>query len=142
MCAVTADPPIRTDAIAAVADALIAAWNAHDMRAFASHYAADADFVNVYGLWWQGRPEIESAHAATHDTIFRDSTLALSGPHSVRFIDEGVALCRTPWKLTGIRLRSGSPAPDRRGRLLHVLKHNGARWEIVATQNTDITPMP
>jgi uncharacterized protein (TIGR02246 family) len=133
-------------AIAAIADAFLATWNAHDMPAFAALYADDADFVNVYGLWWQGRQAIADAHVATHLTLFRTSTLALAQPHTIRFVAEGVALCRTHWQLTGIRTRTGKPAADRRGRLLHVLTRelndNRARWRIAATQNTDITPMP
>lgn len=138
-----ADPARTDDApIRAVADAFLSTWNAHDMAAFAALYADDADFVNVYGLWWTGRQQIEDEHVATHVSIFRASTLTATQPHSVRVIAPGVALCRTHWTLTGIQTRAGGPAPDRRGRLLHVLKHNGERWRIVATQNTDITPMP
>jgi uncharacterized protein (TIGR02246 family) len=128
--------------IRAIADAFLTTWNQHDMAAFAALYADDADFVNVYGLWWTGRQAIEDAHVATHVSIFRASTLTLAQPHSIRFIATDVALCRTHWTLTGIQTRAGGAAPDRRGRLLHVLKHNGARWQIAATQNTDITPMP
>jgi uncharacterized protein (TIGR02246 family) len=133
-------------AVAAIADAFLATWNTHDMQAFAALYADDADFVNVYGLWWRGRQAIEDAHAATHLTLFRASALSLAQPHTIRFIADAVALCRTHWLLTGIRTRTGEPAADRRGRLLHVLTRelndNRARWRIAATQNTDITPMP
>lgn len=133
-------------AVAAIADTFLDTWNTHDMQAFAALYADDADFVNVYGLWWQGRQAIEDAHAATHLTLFRASSLSLAQPHTIRFIADTVALCRTHWLLTGIRTRAGEPAPDRRGRLLHVLTRelNGSRsgWRIAATQNTDITPMP
>ena len=37
-----------------VAEGLVQAWNAHDMKAFASFFADDADFVNVAGLRWKG----------------------------------------------------------------------------------------
>lgn len=145
MCSAAASAAVLSDddaPIRAIADAFLATWNDHDMAAFAALYADDADFVNVYGLWWTGRQAIEDAHVATHVSIFRRSTLALTQPHAIRFIAPDVALCRTHWSLTGIETRAGGAAPDRRGRLLHVLKHNGARWQIVATQNTDISPMP
>lgn len=57
-------------------EALIPAWNAHDMKTFASYFAPDADFVNVVGIWWKSRPEIEAAHRATHQTIFKTSKLS------------------------------------------------------------------
>lgn len=129
-------------ALLALADAFVFTWNTHDMTAFAALYAEDADFVNVYGRWWQGRQEIEQAHADTHQSLFRHSVLALAQPHSLRLITSDTALCRTHWTLTGIRDRNGEPAADRRGRLLHVMQRLATGWRIVATQNTDISPMP
>ncbi|MER8464380.1 SgcJ/EcaC family oxidoreductase [Mesorhizobium sp. M1396] len=58
-----------------VATAFANAWNRHDMDEFASLFAPDANFVNVVGVWWKNRSEIEAAHRATHDTMFRDSRL-------------------------------------------------------------------
>src|ERR1039457_1865225 len=43
---------------------LAAAWNQHDMTAFASLFHDDAAFVNVAGTCMRGREEIERAHAA------------------------------------------------------------------------------
>jgi uncharacterized protein (TIGR02246 family) len=54
--------------------ALDEAWNRHDMKAFASQFAEDADQVNVAGWWWKGRPEIEKKLTAAHAFIFREST--------------------------------------------------------------------
>ena len=33
---------------------VIETWNAHDMKAFAELFRDDAEFVNVYGMWWTG----------------------------------------------------------------------------------------
>jgi ketosteroid isomerase-like protein len=41
-----------------------AAWNQHDMHAFASLFHDDAAFVNVAGTYLRGRGEIEQGHAA------------------------------------------------------------------------------
>jgi uncharacterized protein (TIGR02246 family) len=35
------------------------------MKRFAACFAGDADFVNVGGMWWQGREEIEQRQGAT-----------------------------------------------------------------------------
>ncbi|MDX8450453.1 SgcJ/EcaC family oxidoreductase [Mesorhizobium captivum] len=59
------------DAATAFADA----WNRHDMDDFAALFAEGANFVNVVGMWWKNRTEIERAHRATHETMFRDSRL-------------------------------------------------------------------
>ena len=51
-------------------------WNSHDMAQFASLFADDADFVNVVGMWWKNRQEIEKAHAYSHSTFFKNSRLS------------------------------------------------------------------
>ncbi|MGK9232137.1 SgcJ/EcaC family oxidoreductase [Inquilinus limosus] len=60
--------------------AFIAAWNRHDMAALAALFAEDADFVNVVGLWWRSRAEIEAAHAATHATSSRTAAWKATSP--------------------------------------------------------------
>ena len=48
-----------------VVSSLAESWNRHDMTAFAGAFSEDADFVNVVGMHWQGRQEIEAKHKAT-----------------------------------------------------------------------------
>ncbi len=112
-------------------------WNRHDMDAFARLFAADAQFVNVVGLWWKGRDEIKGAHAATHATLFRNSTLDVREV-AVRILKPDVAIARTPWRLTGHVGPSGEKLPERKGILVTVMMREGAEWKIVDAQNTDI----
>src|SRR5580658_3018493 len=60
-----------TATVKSVVASLAESWNRHDMTAFAAAFAEHADFVNVIGMHWQGRQEIEIKHAQTHRTIFR-----------------------------------------------------------------------
>ena len=61
-----------------VVQAFAECWNRHDMNAFAELFAADAEFVNVVGLWWRGREEIKKAHEVTHATMFKNSRLTIA----------------------------------------------------------------
>jgi uncharacterized protein (TIGR02246 family) len=127
-------------AVQKVAEDFIDAWNRHDMRAFANLYAEDADFVNVYGMHWKGREEIETAHRASHETIFRSSKLSASRIEP-RLLGADTATVHVFWDLSGLATPDG-PIPDRKGILLHVLVRNGGGWSIVASQNTDIVTPP
>src|SRR5262245_50777831 len=49
------------------------AWNRHDMDAFGTLFARNADFVNVSGQLWKGRKEIQRRHAYTHGAIPREA---------------------------------------------------------------------
>jgi uncharacterized protein (TIGR02246 family) len=121
----------------AIAQAFAECWNRHDMKAFAELFAADAQFVNVVGLWWRGRDEIRKAHEFTHATMFRNSRLSLSET-DIRFPAETIAIARCRWGLEGHVSPEGKPLPARSGILVHVLARTSGRWLIIDSQNTDI----
>jgi uncharacterized protein (TIGR02246 family) len=115
-------------------------WNRHDMQAFSQLFTQDADFVNVIGAWWKGRPEIRQAHEDSHATMFKDSTLSILET-SVRFLKPDVAVARTRWELVGMISPQGEMVPPRNGIWTNVLVKEDGRWAIVASQNTDIVPI-
>jgi uncharacterized protein (TIGR02246 family) len=115
------------------------AWNRHDMDEFASLFATDANFVNVVGIWWKNRSEIEGAHRATHETIFRDSRLE-GDVSSVAQLAPGLAAVHYTWALTGAHAPDGSSAGVRKGILLLIVQQGPSGWLIKVAQNTDIVP--
>ena len=64
-CVLTNDAEDVRNVVAAFANT----WNNHDMVAFGKLFASDADFVNVAGIRWVGRQEIQLRHAYAHGTI-------------------------------------------------------------------------
>ncbi|KYF87930.1 DUF4440 domain-containing protein [Sorangium cellulosum] len=126
----------------ALGEQLVAAfndtWNRHDMDAFAALHAEDADFVNIFGMWWHGRATIRENHAGIHKTVFRQSRLE-SVRVETRFVAPDVAVVRWAWVLTGVLTPDGKPAPDMQGILVHVARLEGDRLQFVTTQNTQAT---
>ena len=120
-----------------VVEAFAESWNKHDMNTFAELFSPDAEFVNVVGLWWKGRAEIKAAHEFTHQTLFKNSRLTISEV-SARFPTPQIAIVRCRWKLEGHVTPDGAPLPMRNGILLNVLRHEGSKWLIIDSQNTDI----
>ena len=128
------------EAVKDVVTAFENCWNRHDMEAFAQLFAEDADFVNVIGLWWKGRPEIKQAHEASHTTMFKNSRLNISET-SVRFLNPDVAIARSVGELVGHTNPQGETLPPRKGILTNVMIKWDGRWSIGASQNTDIVPI-
>jgi len=126
-----------TSKVAGVVNAFAAAWNRHDMEAFAQLFAADAEFVNVVGLWWKGRAEIRQAHEATHASMFKNSRLTILDT-SVRFPLPQLAIARSRWRLEGHVGPDGQALPPRTGILLNVLTVDDGSWVIIDSQNTDV----
>jgi uncharacterized protein (TIGR02246 family) len=112
-------------------------WNRHDMAQFAQLFARDADFVNVVGMWWKNRQEIEKAHAHSHATFFKNSRL--SGEIArLKFLRPDVATVHVLWELVGQVEPDGSVGQPRKGILLLVCVKNDSAWLIHSAQNTDI----
>jgi uncharacterized protein (TIGR02246 family) len=128
-------------AVRAVCSQVIETWNAHDMKAFAELFRADAEFVNVYGMWWTGHQRIQAEHEATHATVFRQSRLS-AGNVRVKFLRPDVASLHVLWELTGLALPDGQALPDRKGVLVYILVKDAGEWRIAVGQNTDIAPPP
>lgn len=134
-------PNARTQ-IANVIAALADSWNRHDMATYAAQFTEDADFVNVIGMHWHGRPEIEARHKDVHRTIFHKSTLRTLD-YSLRVLKPGVVLAHIRWEMTGHETPPGAPswADVRHGIVSGVFVEQEGRWLIAALQNTDIVPM-
>jgi uncharacterized protein (TIGR02246 family) len=137
-------PPERAAEAAAVkrvGAALVDDWNRHDMQSFGSLFADDAQFVNVIGLWWHSRAEIQKAHEALHATRMRSSHLVASET-LVHLLGPDAAVLLMRWQLTGDTGIDGVPQPMRQGVMSLVTVRAGNDWLIASAQNTDIIPLP
>jgi uncharacterized protein (TIGR02246 family) len=137
-------PPDRAAEVAAVqgvGEALVDAWNRHDMNSFGGLFTDDAQFVNVIGLWWHSRAEIQKEHEALHATRMRMSHLVATD-RVVHLLSPHVAVLLQRWQLTGDTGIDGATLPMRRGVMSLVTVKQGGRWQIASAQNTDIVPLP
>ncbi len=115
------------------------AWNSKDASALADLFADDADFVNVVGLWWRNRPDIERAHAYGLSTFFKESDLSARRVE-VRLLGDSVALVHVRWRLAGQLDKDGTSLDDRFAVMLIVAEYRDKAWTVVAAHNTDIIP--
>jgi uncharacterized protein (TIGR02246 family) len=124
--------------IRTIVESLSKSWNGHDMRAFASVFSEDADFVNVGGIRWKGRHEIEARHAERHKVQFKESVLKINSI-DVRFIESGVAIIHALSQISGDRDPNGTPRPSSRSTLFGAIAHKeSGTWLLVAAQNTNV----
>lgn len=126
-----------------IAEEFARAWNAADAAALAALFVADADFVNVVGLWWEDRDSIRAAHNYGFRRIFADSQMQVSGT-KVRRLGEQAAVVHTRWRLNGQSPHSthGGAAPGTRSGIFSFVvevQHDGG-WLAVSAHNTDRVP--
>ncbi|UWQ81522.1 SgcJ/EcaC family oxidoreductase (plasmid) [Leisingera sp. S132] len=115
------------------------AWNARDARALAALFAEDADFVNVVGLWWHNRVDIEKAHAYGLSTFFRHSEITARGI-KVRRVGGDTAIIHTRWKLAGQIDKAGETLEDRFAIMVFFAQRLANGWTVLAAHNTDVIP--
>jgi uncharacterized protein (TIGR02246 family) len=129
------------DAIRAVMDRFMDAWNRHDVHAFAAVFAEDADFTNVRGQGASGRTKIEEVHARPFVTMFKDSHQKYTDV-KIRYLRPDLAAVDVHWEMTGATDAQGNPGPVRQGLLNFVMMKNAGQWQIVVMHNMDLAPPP
>ncbi|MCK0167889.1 SgcJ/EcaC family oxidoreductase [Jannaschia sp. S6380] len=118
--------------------AFVAAWMARDGTALADLFVADADFVNVVGIWWEDGDAIAKAHSYALESFFARSRL-VSGRVKIRVMGD-VALIHARMRLSGQLAPDGTEAQARTTILSFVLHRDAECWHAVAAQNTDVVP--
>ena len=120
-----------------VVERLEVAWNNYDSVAWAALFAEDADFIHILGGHFHGRDAAEQGHRQIFDTIYKGSRNSYT-VEGVRFVRPDVAIvfirAHLKWYRSGAEQNI-----DARPTLVAHKKDNG-QWEIVAFQNTLITP--
>lgn len=130
----------KLDKPEAIPQVFTEAWNKKDAPKLASVFDEDAEFINVTGLWWHNRKDIEKAHAYGLSTIFKKSTLTLIRT-KVKFLDKSIAVVQAKMKLTGQTPAGGVAKPGNRMNLFTFVVHvKGGEWRCASAQNTDIVP--
>jgi uncharacterized protein (TIGR02246 family) len=129
------------EAVVAVIDQVVDAWNRHDAKAFAGVFAEDADFTNWRGEGASGRSKIEELHAPMFATIFKNSHQSYTAIKT-RFIRPDVAAVDVRWEMTDATDAQGNPRPYRRGLLSFTMEKNAGQWQIVVMHNLDLTALP
>jgi uncharacterized protein (TIGR02246 family) len=113
-----------------------AAWNAHEMTAFAGLFHDDASFVNRFAAYKRGVEEIVAQHRAIHETIYRDSVIE-NDLVAVDDVAGGVAIVHFWCRLTtGPGHPAGPHAVDTL--LLAVVTRRDGEWRIQAAENVTL----
>lgn len=114
------------------------AWNLQQGKGFGDGFTEDADFVNIFGMHFSGKAEIEDRHIKILQGFLKDSKLKITDIN-LREINPNVVVALVRWNLDGFR----NPKSDlkalgevRSGIFTQVFISQQNKWEITASQNT------
>lgn len=115
------------------------AWNYHAGQGSADYYCQDADFVNIFGMAFAGKQEIEERHIKIHESFLKGSIFEVTDLR-LREAKSDVVIGHVYWKVSNIQKPGKDPLNEiMKGVFTHVFLKNQDKWEITATQNTPIT---
>ncbi len=112
------------------------AWNEQGCKGFAEGFAQDADFVNIFGMKFSGKEEIEARHIHILQTVLKDSKMEILKTN-LREAQEGLVIATVYWRVKGFKVGEAI----REGIFTQVFVQQGGKWEITASQNTLISKL-
>lgn len=117
--------------------AFIDNWNVHDYSTMKAYTTDDVDWVNIVGMWWKGRKEVQYAHQAFHQTMFSNVALELKSS-AIRFITKDVAIVHMRTHYGTFTTPDGNKMgnTDDVATLVYV-KKNG-KWLLTAGENVTV----
>lgn len=133
------DPSAVAQDAAAVASEVLhrldIAWNAADSARFATEFSDDADLINIFGVHFNGRTEIEKRIQSIFDTIFKGSTHRSRKLEMARFLSPDTILALSS---NEVAVPAGPLAPVSKNRQTFILTRSGETWRIRHWHNTAI----
>jgi uncharacterized protein (TIGR02246 family) len=120
-----------------IAEEFQRAWNSHEMAALAALFCEDATFVNRFGHYVRGVPEIVALHAPIHETIYSDSTMENEVITAIALGDSAAVVHCWSRLTVGTAHPAGPHAVDTV--ILAVLRLQSNGWFIQSLENVTLT---
>jgi uncharacterized protein (TIGR02246 family) len=126
-----------------------AAWNRHDAKAWASPFQPSAEFINILGTPFSGKPAIEGITTRIFASIFKDSRDSVT-VRKIVWVSPELAIAHYEHAVSGYTALPPGIQPsemDAEGKgvlrtlMVYVLQRGAdGKWMIVNGQNTAILP--
>ena len=124
--------------VGAVVNGWEAAWNAADMNAMWGLATDNVHWVNVVGMHWRGKAEVQQAHQVYFDMMFKNWSAKLDEIESVEALPGGAVAAVVRWSLGGFRQPDGVMRPPGKDRMSLVMVPRGDGLAIAHGANVHI----
>jgi uncharacterized protein (TIGR02246 family) len=124
--------------IKAVLDRWEAAWNAADMTAMWQLATDDVHSVNVVGMHWRGKADVQKAHQVFFDLLFKNRSCKLDEIESIEPLPGGAFVVVVRWSMGGYLRPNGVMRQPGRDRMSLVLVPRGEGLAIAHGANVPI----
>ena len=126
--------------VRAVVERWEAAWNASDMDAMWRLATDDVHWVNVVGMHWCGKSEVQGAHQVYFDLMFNTRSAKIDEIESIEPLPGGAAVAVVRWAFGGFRAPDGETRPPGKDRMSLIFVPRGNGLAIAHGANVTIDP--
>ena len=109
----------------------VESWNAGDMKAIGDLYTDGSDYVDVSGVLYKGRADIEASIREINSTIYKGSTVSTEVT-AVHFMKPDLAVADSVWEVSDIPKAEGAAPPSKGQSTIVAQKQTDGQWKIVA----------
>ncbi|MDB5268593.1 MAG: hypothetical protein JWP58_1633 [Hymenobacter sp.] len=137
-----APAPADEAAIRKVVQRMTTNYADHKFADMATYTTPDVSWVNVVGMWWRGRPQVQMAHQQIFDRIFKGVPFE-QGAVTVRAIAPDVAVVNVYYTVGAFYPPDGvnrgvNKMGDGQDLLTLVMVKKQGQWLLTAGQNTPV----
>ncbi|HET9793398.1 MAG TPA: nuclear transport factor 2 family protein [Thermoanaerobaculia bacterium] len=129
------------DAIKALNQDFVTAWNAHDAKKLAAVWADDGSLINPFGLRCGNRAEVEKLFENELGGMMKASTYKIDS-FAVRKTSDDVMVGDWDATLTGGIDPGGNPMPPFLHHVTAVYRNSGGHWAIADARAFHLLPPP
>ena len=127
-------------AIRKVVQQMTTNYTNHKFADMATYTTPDVSWVNIVGMWWQGRPAVQAAHQQIFDGMFQGVAFTPGGP-TIRAITPEVAVVNLYCKVGAFYPPDGvnrgvNKMGDNQDLMTLVMVKKHGKWLLTAGQNT------
>ncbi|SFQ72173.1 SgcJ/EcaC family oxidoreductase [Hymenobacter arizonensis] len=133
-------PPADAAAIRQVLQRIDTNYKDHKFSEMATYTTPDVSWVNIVGMWWRGRPDVQLAHQRIFDSMFKGVSFK-QGEVTMRAITPDVALVNMYYEVgayyppDGVNRGVNKMGDDQDLLTLVMVKKQG-KWLLAAGHNT------
>lgn len=130
----------KTDAekINSIIYGYVDAWNIHAGRGFADNFSYESDFINIFGMHFHGKEDIQKRHNEILDTFLKGSVFTITNME-FREVKPDLVMAFVRWRVDGFHKPGtdlSGPGETIRGIFSHVMINDEGEWKVASTQNT------
>jgi len=118
-----------------------AAWNAGDAARMFRLATNDIHWVNIVGMHWQGRAQVELAHQVYLEVMFKGVPLMLEEVESVVPVGTGALSVVARWDMGAFTTPDGKAVPSSKDRMSLLLLRTSDGLKIAHGANVQIDPV-